>query len=85
MAMEYEQDHQKPTLVKLEEYEKAHAKPPLVKLEEYVVGMLYSFLERDASNWRFWIKITVAMFLVTAGPAIVLALLSLRRDFGLFE
>ena len=83
--MEYEKDTQKPTLVKREEHEEAHRKPPLVRLEEYIVRMLYSFLERDVSNWRFWIKVTVVMFIATAGPAIVLALLSLRRDFGLFE
>ncbi len=85
MAMEYEKDYQKPTLVKLEGHDEAHGKPTLVKLEEYFVRKLYSLIERDASNWRFWIKITVVMFIVTAGPAIVLALLSLRRDFGLFE
>jgi len=61
------------------EYEKDYRKPTLAKLEEYGVRMLYSFVERDASNWRFWVKVTVVMFLVTAGPAIVIVGLQILR------
>ena len=61
---------------------KDHRKPALAKLEEYAVGMLYSLVERDASDWRFWVKITVVMFLVTAGPAIAIFLFFLVRDLG---
>ncbi len=60
--------------------EKDDRKPTLAKLEEYALRMLYSLIERDASNWRFWLKITVVMFLVTAGPAIVIVGVQLLRD-----
>ena len=51
-----------------------HRKSTLAKLEQYAIGVLYSLVERPADNWRFWVKITVVMFLVTAGPAILIAL-----------
>ena len=64
---------------------KEHRKPALARLEEYAIGVLYSFIERPADNWRFWVKITVAMFLVTAGPAIAIFLFFLGRDLGVFR
>ncbi len=66
------------------EDEKDHRKSTLAKLEDYAIGMLYSFVERDASSWRFWVKITAVMFAVTAGPAIAIALFFLGRDLGFF-
>ena len=70
---------------KVAEEEKEARKPILLRLEEYAIGVLYSFIERDASNWRFWVKLTVVMFLVTAGPAIAIALFFLGRDLGYYE
>ncbi len=60
-------------------------KPALARLEEYAIGVLYSFIERPADNWRFWVKTTVAMFIVTAGPAILIYLFFLGRDLGFFD
>ena len=67
------------------EDEKDYRKPTLAKLEDYGVRVLYSFIERPADNWQFWVKTTVAMFLVTAGPAILIYLFFLGRDLGFFE
>ena len=64
---------------------KDERKPVLARLEEYAIGVLYSFIERPADDWRFWVKITVVMFLVTAGPAIAIYLFFLGRDLGYFE
>lgn len=67
------------------EDEKVERKSALARLEKYAIGVLYSFIERPADNWRFWVKITVVMFLVTAGPAILISLFFLGRDLGYFE
>ena len=83
--VEGEKDQRKPTLVKLEEYEKRHQKSRLARLEDYAIGFLYSFIERDASTWGFWIKITVVMFIVTAGPMFAIQLFFLGRDHGFFD
>lgn len=80
--MEDEKGNQKPTLTRLETHKKDRQKPRLQRLEDYAIGVLYSFIERPADNWRFWVKITVVMFLVTAGPAIAIALYFLGRDLG---
>jgi hypothetical protein len=64
---------------------KERPKSSLARLEEYAIGVLYSFIERPADNWQFWVKITVVMFLVTAGPAIVISLFFLGRDLGFFD
>ena len=85
MTAEDEKDSPKPTLAKLEKDEGDSRKSALGRLEDYAIGVLYSFIERDASNWRFWIKVTVAMFLVTAGPAILIGLYFLGHDLGYFE
>ncbi len=66
------------------ENDKDQRKSILARLEEYAIGVLYSFVERDASSWGFWIKITVAMVLVTAGPAIAIGLFFLGRHYGFF-
>lgn len=67
------------------EEEKTPRKPALARLEEYAIGVLWSFVERDASTWRFWVKVSTVMFLVTAGPAIAIAFFFLGRDLGYFE
>ena len=79
--MEDEQNHLKPVRDEPED----HRKSVLARLEEYAIGVLYSFIERPAVGWQFWVKITVVMFLVTAGPAIVIFLYFLRRDLGYFD
>lgn len=85
MAMQDEKEHLKPTLAKPEEDEKDPPKSTLARLEQYLIGVLYSFVERDASTKGFWIKVTVAMFLVTAGPAIAIYLFFLGREHGFFD
>ncbi len=60
-------------------------KSALGRLEDYAIGVLWSFVERDASTWQFWVKVSVTMFLVTAGPAIAIGLFFLGRDYGYFE
>lgn len=67
------------------EDEKDQRRPALERLEEYAIGVLYSFIERPAGDWRFWVKITLVMFLVTAGPAIAIFLFFLGRDLGFLE
>ena len=67
------------------EDERDHRKPILARLDEYGVRVLYSFIERPADNWQFWVKITVTMFIVTAGPAILIYLFFLGRDLGFFD
>ncbi len=64
---------------------KERRKPALARLEEFGIRVLYSFIERPADDWRFWVKITVVMFLVTAGPAIAIFLFFLGRDLGIFQ
>ncbi|MCP5070386.1 MAG: hypothetical protein GY946_27775 [bacterium] len=64
---------------------KDHQKSGFGRLEEYATDVLWSFIERDASNWKFWVKVSMTMFFVTAGPAIVIALFFLGRDLGYFE
>jgi hypothetical protein len=65
--------------------DKDSQKSALGRLEERAINFLYLFVERDAGNWRFWVKITVTMFFVTAGPAILIGLFFLGRDLGYFE
>ncbi len=60
-------------------------KSALGRLEDRAIKMLWSFVERDASTPGFWIKITVVMFLTTAGPMIAIWLFFLGRDLGFFE
>lgn len=64
--------------------EKHPRKSALARLEEYGVDVLYSFVERDADNWWFWVKVTTAMFITMAGPAIAIGLYFLGRDLGYF-
>ena len=64
---------------------KDERKTGLARLEEYAIGVLYSFIERPADNWRFWVKVTVVMFLLNAGPAIAIYLFFLGRDLGYLE
>ncbi len=67
------------------EDKKDDRKSMLGRLEDYAIGVLYSFLERPADNWRFWVKVTVVMFLLNAGPAIAIYLFFLGRDLGYLE
>ncbi len=67
------------------EDEKEKRRSALQRLEQYAIGVLYSFIERPADNWRFWVKITVVMFLVTAGPAIAIFLFFLGRERGFID
>ncbi len=60
-------------------------KSALQKLEERGIQMLWSLIERDASTPSFWIKATVGMFVVTAGPMVAIWLFFLGRDLGIFE
>ena len=85
MAMEDENDLRKPTLVKLEEHEEDQRRSTLGKLEDYAIGVLWSFVERDASTWRFWIKVTLAMLLVNTALPIAGYLFILGRDLGYFD
>ena len=64
---------------------KDERKTGLARLEEYAIGVLYSFIERPADNWRFWVKVTVVMFLLNAGPAIAIYLFFRGRDLGYLE
>lgn len=64
------------------EDEKDHEKSTLAKLEEHAIRMLWSFVERDAGSWRFWIKVATVMFLVTGGPAIMIHLFFLGPEYG---
>ena len=57
----------------------------LARLEQWGIGFLYSFLERDASNRWFWIRVTLAMLIVTGGPAVAIALYFYARGLGYFE
>lgn len=59
--------------------------PLLSRLEARATRFLWSLLERDASTPGFWIKTTLGMLLVTAGPAILIGLFFLGRDLGYFE
>ncbi len=85
MAMEDAKNLRKPTLTKLEESKGDHRKSTLAKLEDYAIGVLWSFVERDASTWRFWIKITVVMVLVYTALPIAGYLFLLGRDLGYFD
>lgn len=57
----------------------------LLRLEDRAMRVLWSFVERDASTPWFWIKVTVVMFLVTAGPMVAIWLFFLGRELGYFE
>jgi hypothetical protein len=57
----------------------------LARFEDYAIRVLYSFIERPADDWRFWVKITSAMVLALVGPMIAISLFFLGRDLGFFE
>jgi hypothetical protein len=75
MAMEDEKDSRS--------YE--YRTPALAKLEERAVRMLWSLVEGDASGWWFWIRVAVAMLVITGGPAILIHLFLLGSDGGLAD
>ena len=85
MAMEDEKNLEVPALTKLEEYQKDQPKTTLAKLEAYGTRVLWSFVERDASSWRFWIKVMVVMLLVNTALPIAGYLFFLGRDLGYFD
>jgi hypothetical protein len=57
----------------------------LARLEDYAIEVLYSFIERPADDWRFWVKITGAMVIALVGPMIAIILFFLGRDLGYFS
>ena len=67
------------------EDEKDHPKTILARLDAYGTKMLWSFIERDAGTWRFWIKVTVVMLIVNTALPIAGYLYFLGRDLGYFE
>ena len=71
--------------MRLEEEEKDQRKPFLSRLEERAIKMLWSFVERDASTWRFWVKVTVVMLIVNTALPVAGYLFLLGRDHGYFE
>jgi hypothetical protein len=85
MAMEDERNLEEPTVTKLADFEKDHSKTILAKLEASGIRMLWSFVERDASTWRFWIKVTVVMLVVNTALPIAGYLFFLGRDLGYFD
>ncbi len=85
MAMGDEKNPEEPAVTKLGEYEKDHPKTTLAKLEAWAIRMLWSFVERDASSWRFWIKVAVVMLIVNTALPIAGYLFFLGRDLGYFD
>ncbi len=85
IVMDDEKGIRKQTLVRLEENEKNQRKPILSRLEERATKMLWSFIERDASSWRFWVKVIVVMLIVNTALPIAGYLFFLGRDLGYFE
>ncbi len=83
--MNNEKNIQKPTLLTLEKNEKDQRKSIFLRLEDRAIKMLWSFVERDASSWRFWVKIIVVMLLVNTALPIAGYLFFLGRDLGYFE
>ena len=75
----------KQALVTLEKNEKDQRKSIFLRLEDRAIKMLWSFVERDASSWRFWVKIIVVMLLVNTALPIAGYLFFLGRDLGYFE
>ncbi len=82
---EDEKGTQESTFADLEQYKKDSRKSFLERLDERGVKMLWSFVERDASTWRFWIKITVVMVLVYTALPMAGYLFLLGRDLGYFD
>ena len=80
-----ERDLEEPTVTKLADYEKDQPKTIWAKLDAYGTRMLWSFVERDASNWRFWVKVTLVMLIVNTALPIAGYLFFLGRDLGYFD
>jgi hypothetical protein len=85
MAMEDERNLEEPAVTKLADYEKDHSKTFLAKLDAYGTRMLWSFVERDASSWRFWVKVMIVMLIVNTALPIAGYLFFLGRDLGYFD
>lgn len=66
------------------EDDKDDQKPVADKLEEFAIRVLNSFLERKTTR-QFWIQTTVAMIVVTAGPAVLISAFLLVQHFGVFD
>ncbi|HJO23798.1 MAG: hypothetical protein GY772_09070 [bacterium] len=65
--------------------EKSQRRPFLLRLEDRGIRMLWSFVERDAGTWRFWVKVTVVMLIMNTALPIAIYLFFLGRDLGYFE
>ena len=74
-----------PTLVGLENDEKGQRKSIWSRLDERGTDLLWSFVERDAGTWRFWVKVTVTMFIMNTALLAAIYLFFLGRDLGYFE
>jgi hypothetical protein len=57
------------------EHEELHRHPVFAKLEEFGTKILYACIEREATSWSFWVIVILAMFGITAGPAIAIYLI----------
>ena len=85
MAVDDKRDDLTPTLANLETHKKDPKKSFWARLDEWGIAMLWSFIERDAGDRKFWIKVTLTMFFVTASPAIAIALYFFARDHGYIQ
>lgn len=63
----------------------AYRNATLAKLEERAIKGLFALIERDGGDRKFWVRTAVGMFLVTAGPMILISLFFLGRELGYFE
>ncbi|MCP4004810.1 MAG: hypothetical protein GY725_11490 [bacterium] len=91
MAQDDTDNPPEPDVANLEDYQRVGdpqgqvLQGKLARLEDWAIEMLYSFIERDGTQRRFWVKILLVMFIMNAGPAILIALFFFGRDLGYFE
>ncbi len=83
--MDDEEGTRDPTLVEFEKDRKPRRKPILSRLDDRGTKMLWSFIERDASTWRFWAKIMGVMLIANTVLPAAIYLYFLGRDLGYFE
>ncbi len=85
MAIGEEKGDRAPALARLDEYKQQSQKSILARLEERGIRMLWAFVERDASNWRFWVKISLTMLVINTALPLAIYLYFLGRDYGYLE
>ncbi len=76
---------QEQVLADFQQYKKDMQKSYLLRLEARAVKFLWSFIERDASTWRFWAKIMGVMLIANTVLPAAIYLYFLGRDLGYFE